>query len=91
MSKPKQSTRKFYKTVIRVEVLSERPFDNWSDLNTVILEITEGGCSGTVKLAEAKVLTAKQAAMGLIEQGSDPAFFRLMSNGQDDETDLALT
>ncbi len=39
------TTRKFYKTIIKVEVLSEAPF-NPSNLGEVHEAVTEGDCSG---------------------------------------------
>ena len=41
------SQRKFYKTTLRVVVLSEEPFE-WDNLSGVAYAITDGDCSGMV-------------------------------------------
>lgn len=76
--------RKFYKTIIEVEVLSEDPF-RCSDLEAVQYEITEGHCSGVVKNKGSKALNGEQAAKALLKQGSDPEFFCLDKDGNDSE------
>jgi hypothetical protein len=38
----------FYRTVLKVEVLSEEPLDNVDDLSAVAYAITDGDCSGSV-------------------------------------------
>lgn len=75
-------TRKFYKTVIKVEVLSEEPFD-YDNLSDIHNQITDGDCSGEYTTTKITILTAKQAASTLIRQGSDPEFFQLDRNGND--------
>lgn len=77
-----QSKRKFHKTVITVTVLSEDPFE-WDDLEYVAYAITNGDCSGKIDETDHKVLSAKQAAKALQEQGSDPEFFRINDKGED--------
>ena len=47
---------RFCKTVIRVTVLSEGPFE-YENLNDVYHAITTGDCSGEVKTVEAQYLT----------------------------------
>jgi predicted metal-binding protein len=76
--------RKFYKTVIQVEVLSEEPFD-YEDLADVYSAITEGDCSGKLSTWSQEVLDGKQAADALINQASDPSFFMLTQEGDDEE------
>jgi hypothetical protein len=75
--------RKFYKTVIRVEVLSEDPVSFGETLSGVDYAITEGDCSGKVKVVSQKTITPKQAAKELIKHGSDPAFFQLTETGEE--------
>lgn len=77
-----QSKRKFYRTTIKVVVLSEEPFD-YDDLYGVHLAITDGDCSGHYETAKSETLTAKQAAKALQAQGSDPEFFQLTDEGKD--------
>jgi hypothetical protein len=83
-SRGKMSDRKFYKTVITVEVLSEEPVA-FGDLGGLHCAITEGGCSGDYTEGKTKTLSAKQAVRELLKQGSDPSFFRLTETGADAE------
>ncbi len=77
--------RKFYKTRIVVEVLSEEPLSEDQELDSVHWGITNGDWSGTVKWSPPKVLNGAQAARALRSQGSDPGFFRLDDKGGDEE------
>lgn len=75
--------RKFYKQVIRVEILVEdAPYQPMA-LDDVVYEITEGGSSGTVTWEDPIELDGPGAAKALMEQGSDPGFFRLDEDGND--------
>lgn len=76
------SPRTFYRTEIRVVVLSETPFQPDS-LADVAHAIEEGDCSGEWDVAKADTLNAKQAAEELTKQGSDPAFFSLTDDGEE--------
>ena len=78
-----EAGRKFYKTLIQVEVLSEKPLE-WDTLGDVNYAITQGECSGKVTEVSSETLTGKQAADALIEHGSDPGFFQLTAEGADD-------
>ena len=82
--KPEQNMkRKFYKTVLQVEILSETPvnFDNLAD---VAYAITEGDCCGTVKdILNNKEISAKKCAEQLFAFGSEPGFFQLDEDGND--------
>ena len=77
------SKRKFFRTVIEVVVLSEDTPIEYDSLYDVASAIDEGDCSGSVKLVEAKKISAVEAAKGLQEQGSDPEFFHLDENGNE--------
>ncbi len=70
------TTRKFYRTVFQVEVLSESPI-GVVELDTLHHLITQGDCSGEVKTVNRKKLDGRQAAEALLKQGSDPSFFNL--------------
>jgi len=74
--------RKFYRTRIIVEVLSEEPVD-FDNLNQVHYAITEGDCSGRWEETEVKELNGKEAAVALEIQGSEPGFFGLTDDGED--------
>lgn len=77
-----QSKRKFYKTEIKVTVLSEDPYD-YESLSQVAFDIEGGDCSGEVKVIKKERLTGKEAAKALQKQGSDPEFFQLTEEGED--------
>ncbi len=76
--------RKFYKTVISIEVLSEDEFvsDNMS-LQDIAYAVTEGDCSGRWETKSVKILNGKQAAKALLKQGTDPEFFWLTKDGEE--------
>lgn len=77
--------RKFYKTVITFEVLSEEPIPPGMDIGNIAYEATEGDyvmrTIGNVKTE----LDGKQAADALLEQGSTPDFFCLTREGEDED------
>jgi hypothetical protein len=75
--------RKFYKTVFTVEILSEEEPCSPS-LGTIAFQITKGDWSGTTREKSKKKLDGRQAARALFNQGSDPSFFRLTDEGEDD-------
>ncbi|MFA5571473.1 MAG: hypothetical protein WDA42_00070 [Candidatus Bathyarchaeia archaeon] len=77
-----KSKRKFYKTIIEVEVLSEEPY-TVEDLQQVHYDITAGDYSGTFEVVESVIINSVEAANLLSAQGSDPEFFRLSSTGED--------
>ena len=77
--------KKFHKTVFQVTVLSEKPFASDLSLSDIHDEITTGDCSGVVKEVSHEEMNGKQAADALYEQGSDPGFFMLDDEGNDDE------
>ena len=81
--------RKFYKTRIITEVLSEdEPLDSNLDLEGVHDMITDGPCSGQVTWEAPVLLTPQEAAKALQDQGSDPSFFGLTPDGKEvDEGD----
>jgi hypothetical protein len=81
---PKQGERQFHKTVIKVTVLSEEPYDN-TDIHQLAYDISDGDCSGEVRIVSSKILTGRQAVKALQAQGSDPEFFRLTEDGEDNE------
>jgi hypothetical protein len=76
------SKRKFYRTIIQVEVLSETPY-NETDLEQVAYDINQGEQSGKVSIISSDEMDGKTAATKLKEQGSDPDFFMLDIHGND--------
>lgn len=78
------SKRKFYRSVFKIEVLSERPLPPLS-LEQIAYEITEGESSGDLVREKLEVVDAKKMAKLLMKQGSDPGFFQLDEHGNDAE------
>ena len=76
------STRKFYKTIIEVTVLSDSPLQPMS-LGELSYETMEGDLSATLDTKKEIVLNGKEAADALKEQGSDPEFFQIDEDGND--------
>ncbi len=74
--------RKFFKTKIEVEVLSEEPFE-YDSINDIAYSITQGDCSGVLIHKGMKKLNGKQIANELLKQGSDLEFFQLDKQGND--------
>jgi len=75
--------RKFYKTIITFEVLSEEPIPMDMEVQNIIDEAIEGGYSMSDAGMSAIEMDGKQAAKELIEQASSPEFFRIDENGND--------
>lgn len=79
---------KFYRTVLEVEILTDREIDfgAWS-LEDIGYEITEGDSSGQYEVKSVEELTPKQMAKALMDQASDPGFFGLDEEGNLDNDD----
>lgn len=77
--------RKFYKTLITIEVLSEDPIPDDMNIAQIAFEASDGDYSMSDGMRIETVLTGKAAADALQEQGSDPGFFKLTDDGNDVE------
>ena len=70
-------TDKFYRTVVTIEVLSDRPLTHVSGYNyslaEIVTEIKYGDFSGKWDLSD-EVVSREQMAELLLDQGSDPEF-----------------
>lgn len=75
--------RKFYRTVIEIEVLSEAPYDAPFSLKIIEYDITFGECSGRWYTTKVEEIDGPTMAQLLLEQASDPAFFGLSPEGRD--------
>ena len=75
--------REFYRKIVEVEILSEEPIGPIDDLSHLDHMITMGDCSGQVNHLLQHKLDGKQMAVALMDQGSDPGFFRLTETGED--------
>jgi hypothetical protein len=78
------SARTFYKTVIRVVVLSEEPY-RLGDLYNVHYDITDGGCSGEFEITDYAEVDGPTIAWLLEKQGSEPGYFGLTTTGEDSD------
>lgn len=65
--------RKFYRTVIFIEVLTEGPY-NPESLHQIGNDINYGDASGTWDITEVEEIDSVRVAQLLEEQGSDPSF-----------------
>ena len=86
--------RKFYKTVVQVTILSEEPYifdsseNEQSDamLCGIATDICSGPCVGDIKvISHDEEKTGKEMADLLYKAGSEPGFFQLDDEGNDDE------
>jgi len=85
MAKAKLSERKFYRTVIQVEVLSEEPYE-FNGLEQLAQDVTSGDCSGKdTTIIDNQSVTAPEMAKMLRAQGSDPGFLGLDDEGMEAE------
>ena len=75
--------RKFYKTVVKIEILSDEEVPDSMSLDFIQDQITNGCWSGIINHSLSKILNGKQAAKALINQGSDPEFFMIDEKGND--------
>lgn len=76
------SERKFYKTVINIVVLSEEPLYG-IPISNIIESAIDGENSMSHEMTEVAEIDGSMAAILLMEQGSDPAFFNLNEDGSD--------
>ena len=66
---------KFFKTILKVEVLSEDCDVSSLGLDAINYAITDGDCSGLVTVEEVKQLSEEELVAECDKQGTDPAFF----------------
>jgi hypothetical protein len=78
--------RRYYRTVIQIEVLSTDPTPRDAELETVAWQIREGDWSGDTTIVSVEEVDAQRMAELLIAQGSDPEF--LLGDEEDDDETL---
>jgi archaellum component FlaG (FlaF/FlaG flagellin family) len=76
------TTRKFYKTVITIEVLSEEVYA-FDSLEQTAYDIQDGGCSGKIEVVKSEELNGENVVKALNNQGSASEFFMLDEDGND--------
>jgi hypothetical protein len=80
-----KSKRKFYRTIIQIEVLSETPYSS-TDLEKINDDITNGNQVGDVTIiTDSEEMDGKTCADKLKEMRSEPDFFCLTVHGHDTE------
>ena len=67
------SEKKFYRTVVRYEILSDEP-PLFCDLSDIDYECKWGGWSGTIIGEKTEEVSAEMMSRLLVAQGSDPEF-----------------
>jgi hypothetical protein len=73
---------KLYKTTITAVILSEEaPVPHGTSLRDISEMIIEGDWSGKITSDGGIEMDPKEAAIALLEQGSDPSFFGLDEHG----------
>lgn len=70
-----------FKTVFKIEVLSEEQLADGIDLEQIAYQITDGPCSGLVTIESCDEVSTVEMAQLLLAQGSDPGFFMLDEDG----------
>ena len=79
------SKRKFYRTLVQIEILSEEPYSS-TDLTKISEDIYEGSQVGNVQLIlDSEEIDSKTCVERLFAVGSDPEFFSLNKHGHDTE------
>jgi len=74
--------RKFFKTRIVVDVLSDEPY-NPSTIAQVAYDITDGSCLGSWNVENSRELDGREAVVASEEMGSDCTWFDLDPDGSD--------
>lgn len=80
--------RKFYRSTVVVTVLHEEEglLNQMTELGEIADLIEAGDCSGAWSVKKEETLNGKQIAKALLEQKSDPEFFRITEEGNDVES-----
>ena len=84
------TVRKFYKTTFLITVLHEEPGYHPDDLGDIHHDIVDGNFSGNFEQNETIQLDGKQAADELSKMGSEPSWFNLDENGNDNREERSL-
>jgi hypothetical protein len=76
--------RKFYRTVVHVEILSEEPIPEGTTLEKIAHEIRDGDWSGSLDMTTSnQECDGAEMARLLMDQGSATEFFQLDEGGND--------
>ena len=77
------TNRKFYKRLLTIEVISEKPIPDGMEIEAIVDEAKRGSYSMRIAKDVKTELNGKQAARVLLNQGSFPDFFSLTEKGED--------
>ena len=78
--------KKIYKSVLRVEILSEEPYPDSVTLEDVAYDIKDGECSGIINWESHNAeLIGKEGVNECDKHGSCPSFFRMDEDGNEIE------
>lgn len=83
--KPQSTGRKYFRTVVQVEVLTQDSPYEFNDLPDLDHAITYGDASGDTKVVVSEEVSEKKMEELLVKQGSDPSFFNLGDNDDEDD------
>ena len=76
--------KKIYKSVLKIEILSEEPIEDGYSLNDISYQITDGDWSGDTDRENRNIeLQGKEAAEACINQGTSPEFFMMDDEGNE--------
>lgn len=79
------TSRKFYRRLVTLEFISEEQHPGVWDIEDALWDAKNGDSSVQEISDTTEEVDGKRAAEILIEQGSDPGFFRLDDKGNDSE------
>jgi hypothetical protein len=79
------TNRRFYRTIVQVEVLSEQPLGNKEPIDHYLLtyQITDYDLSGSISIPTIEEVDGKSIAELAQAQGSAPEFFQVDSEDND--------
>lgn len=84
MKKRSQTKRKFYTTIVQVEILSDKDIDfNCVNLIDIAQMNLRDECSLAHKVVQHNCIGGKQMAKALRSQVNEPSFFQLTDDGED--------
>jgi len=82
MNRRPSDTKKFYRRVVKIEMLSDDPFPDELDLAEIDAGITDGPWSGQLWTEIDEEVAPRRMARLLIRQRSDPGFLGLSDDGK---------
>jgi hypothetical protein len=85
------SYARFFKTIFQVEVLSQDSPLASENLFDIAQAISTGDCSGVVTEVACIGMTAAEAAVALVDQGSEPGFFGIIASLAQNEAHTIAT